>query len=395
MNYFSLDEFNDEGKHVLVRVDYNLPVDEEGNVIDDQRIKLTIPTLKYLLSLNSKIIVMTHFKRPKGKVVEELRVDKIAEALENNIGIKVKKLNYSTGAEVENAISDQQDEIIFLENIQFEQGEVDNTEKFGKALASLADVFVLDAFGQAHRAYGSLCQVEKFIPSFAGKLLENEMDKLDMVTEDPELPVVGIIGGAKKDKIELIKTLLDRGFNIIIGGMLANTFIKANGIDVKGSKYDENSIDLAKELMSTYRDQITLPVDAVCGSEFDANAEVKVTGLDSIPDGWLIMDIGPVTRQMYKDKLSEARTIFWGGPIGVFEWDNFAEGTKSISDHIAGLNCIKIIGGGESAAAVNKFGHSHEMTHVSSGGGACLKYLSGESLPALKALEENYERYSE
>jgi phosphoglycerate kinase len=394
LRYFNLDEFNEEGKRVLVRVDYNLPIDDKGEVIDDQRIKLTLPTLKYLLSLNSKIIVMTHFKRPKGKVVEELRVDKIAKALEKNIGVKVRKLNYSTGAEVENAIDDQQDEIIFLENIQFESGEMDNSEKLGKALASLADVFVLDAFGQAHRAYGSLCQVEKFIPSFAGKLLENEMKKLDMVAKEPKMPVVGIIGGAKKDKIELIKTLLDRGFHIIIGGVLANTFLKAGGIDIKGSKYDDNSISIAKELMSHYMDQITLPVDVRCASEFSENADVTTTSLDSIPEGWLIMDIGPVTAQLYKDKLSEARTIFWGGPIGVFEWEKFAKGTKDIAEHVAGLNSIKIIGGGESAAAVKMFGHAHEMTHVSSGGGACLKYLSGEQLPALNALEENYERYS-
>ncbi len=394
VEFFTLDDFAEEGKRVLVRVDYNLPFDENGNIMNDQRIKLTLPTFKYLISLNSKIIVMTHFKRPKGKIVEELRVDKIAERFEELVEKPVKKMNFSTGAEVESAIKEQEDEIIFLENIQFESGEMENSEKFGRTLASYADAFILDAFGQAHREYASLCLVQKFIPSFAGRLLENEIENLDIIAKNPKRPIVAIIGGAKNDKIDVIENLLQKKFEIIVGGVLANTFLKANGIDIKGSKYDKEGIKKASALMSEYREQISIPVDVVAAAEFSEKSESEVCGLDSIHEGWLIMDIGPVTRQMYKDKLSSAMTIFWSGPIGVFEWPKFAEGSKAIAEYLGDLSCARVIGGGESATAVIQFGVAEKMTHVSSGGGAALKYMTGKPLPAVIALEESYERYS-
>ena len=376
-----------DNKKVIVRVDYNVPI-KDGKVADDTRINRTLPTINYLLEKDCKIILMSHLGRPKGKVVEDLRLDPIGRRMSEILKKDVKKLNNNTGPEVEKAASKMQPkDIILLENIQFHPGEIANDDSFGKELANLADVYVNDGFGQCHRTYGSYCAITKFIPSCVGFLVEKEINELGKLLE-PEKPFVAIIGGAKADKISVIKSLLPKVDNMIIGGVLANTFQKAKGLDIKASKFDEETLEQAKEIADD--NKIVLPEDVLAADKFEEGAETKNVSINDIPDGWMVVDIGKNSVKNYCDLLRKAKTIVWAGPLGVFEIDAFADGTKKIAKFLAGLDSTTIIGGGDSAAAVNKFGLAEKMTHVSTGGGASLEFIEKEGkLPALVALEES------
>ncbi len=378
-----------EGKRVLVRVDFNVPL-TEGRVADDTRIRAALPTINYLLQHGAKVILMSHLGRPKGKVVDELRLDPVAERLSELVDRPVRKLDDCVGPEVEAAVARMQPgDVFLLENTRFHPEEKSNAPAFAEKLASLADVFVNDAFGAAHRAHASVVGVAEYLPSVAGFLMEKEIAFLGQALAAPEHPFVAILGGAKiSSKIGVIDNLLTRVDGLLIGGGMANTFLKAQGHEIGQSLVEDDSLDVAREMLERAGERLVLPVDVVIADRFDAEADSKVMPVDQVPDDWLILDIGPETVELFKRKLAGARTVVWNGPLGVFEFPRFAEGTFAIARFLADLEATTIIGGGDVVAAVGQAGVADRIDHVSTGGGASLEFLEGKPLPGIAALED-------
>ncbi len=380
-------DINVTGKRVLVRVDFNVPL-AEGKVADDTRLRAALPTIQYLLDQGAKVILMSHLGRPKGKVVEELRMDPVAERLSELLGRPVRKLDDCVGDEVKAAVAEMRPgDVILLENTRFHPEERKNDPDFAKKLAELADVFVNDAFGTAHRAHASTVGVAQYLPAVAGLLMEKELNFLGKALESPERPFVALLGGAKiSDKIGVIENLLTRVDALLIGGGMANTFLKAQGYEVGQSLVEDESLGVAKELLERAGEKLALPVDAVVADRFAADAASKAVPVDEVPPDWRILDIGPRTVELFKEKLAEARTVVWNGPLGVFEFPKFAAGTEAIARFLADLEATTIIGGGDVVAAVRRAGVADRITHVSTGGGAALEFLEGKELPGVAAL---------
>ena len=395
----SLDKSKLEGKKVLVRVDFNVPLDENGNITDDTRIRAAIPTINYLINNSAKIILAAHFGRPKGKVNEKMRLTPVAERLSDILKKQVNLTESCIGKEaLEKSNNLNNGDILLLENVRFYEEEEKNDLDFAKNLAAHADMYVNDAFGAAHRAHASTQGVTKFLePSVAGFLLEKELKYLQGAIDSPKRPLAAIVGGSKvSSKIGVLDSLLDKCDKIIIGGGMIFTFYKARGLDVGNSLVEEDKLDLARNLEAKAKIkgvELLLPSDVVLASEFSPNAESKVSQIDSISGNWMGLDIGPQSIKLFQNTLSECKTIIWNGPMGVFEFDKFAEGTNAIATTLADLSSFSevctIIGGGDSVAAVEKAGLASKMSHISTGGGASLELLEGKTLPGVAALKDS------
>ncbi len=383
-----------KGKRVLVRVDFNVPLDVETRKIsDDSRIRAALPTIKYLIDQGSKVILCTHFGRPKGKVVEEMRLSPIAERLSELLNKPVKNTSDCIGAEVEEMASKlNEGEVLLLENLRFHPEEEKNDPDFAKSLAKLADVYVNDAFGTAHRAHASTAGVADYLPAVAGFLIEKEIDYLGQALTDPGRPFAMIVGGAKvADKIALLDNIMQKVNVLVIGGGMANTFIKAQGYDVGNSKVEDDQLDFAKGLIeqaSAKGVNLLLPIDAEVAEEFSTESNHKTVLLNEVPNGWMILDIGPESIKKFCDELKKCKTIVWNGPMGVFEFPSFAAGTRAIASLAASVDATTIIGGGDTAAAVESAGVAPKMTHISTGGGASLEFLEGKNLPGIAVLQD-------
>ncbi len=378
-----------EAKRVLVRVDFNVPL-AEGKVTDDTRIRAALPTINYLLEHGAKVILMSHLGRPKGKVVDKLRLSAVPERLAELLGRPVRKLDDCVGRKVEAAVAEmRRGDVILLENTRFHPEEESNDPVYARELASLADIFVNDAFGAAHRAHASTVGVAEYLPSVAGFLMEKEITFLGKALAAPDHPFVAILGGAKiSSKIGLIDNLLTKVDGLLIGGGMANTFLKAQGHEIGQSLVEDDSLDVARETLERAGERLALPVDVVVADRFDAEADSKVVPVGQVPEDWRILDIGPETVELFKRKLAGAKTVVWNGPMGVFEFPRFAEGTFAIARFLADLEAITIIGGGDVVAAVGQAGVADRIAHVSTGGGASLEFLEGNPLPAVAALED-------
>jgi phosphoglycerate kinase len=378
-----------QGKRVLLRVDFNVPL-QNGAITDDRRIRSALPTINTLLDGGATVIAMSHLGRPKGKVVEELRLTLVAARLADLLDRPVTKLDDCVGPGVEQAVHQAQPgDVILLENLRFHAEETQNDPEFARRLASLADLYVDDAFGVVHRAQASVVGVAEYLPAVAGFLLEQELAALGGVLEDPEQPFVAILGGAKiSGKIEVIDNLLPKVKRLLIGGGMANTFFKAKGYPVGDSLVEDDAIEIAVATLKQGAEKLMLPVDVVVADAFAADAESKVVPAAQVPDGWRIMDIGPETLRRFGEALRPARTVVWNGPMGVFEFPAFAEGTFALARQLAEIDAITIIGGGDSASAIEQSGLAGEMTHISTGGGASLEFLSGKVLPGVAALDD-------
>lgn len=392
MDKKTIKDINIKDKKVIIRVDYNVPLDKELKITDDRRIKESLPTITYALKEGArKVILMSHLGRPQDKVVEELRLTPVARKLEKLLGEKVLKLDDCVGDAIRQKIECSQERVILLENLRFHKEEEKNDSNFAKSLASLADIYVNDAFGTAHRAHASTAGITKFLPSVAGFLIEKEIEYLGKAVENPHRPFVVIMGGAKvSDKITMIENLLSKSDAILIGGGMAYTFLKSQGKNIGTSKLEADKVDVARTLLEKAKKakvKIEISSDFVVVTKFDSSADMKI--VKDIPDGWMGVDIGPETRKRFKDTLSMAKTVVWNGPVGVFENDAFAQGTKEIAEYLAGLKGVTtIVGGGDSAAAVSKFKLDNKMTHISTGGGASLEFLEGKELPGIAALQD-------
>lgn len=392
MNKKSIKDVEVKGKKVFCRVDFNVPM-QNGEITDDTRIQAALPTIEYLTSQGAKVILASHLGRPKGQVVEELRLDPVAKRLSDLTGKEIVKTDAVFGPEVDEAIAGlSEGDILLIENVRFEAGEEKNDEQLAQAFADMADLYVNDAFGAAHRAHASTAGVAEKLPSVAGFLMEKEIDVLGKALENPERPFTAIIGGAKvKDKIGVIENLLEKVDNLIVGGGLAYTFIKAQGHEIGKSLLEEDKIELAKEFMAKAKEKgvnFVLPVDAVVADDFSETANTKAVPIDQIPSDWEALDIGPATREKYSKIVKESKLIIWNGPMGVFEMDAFANGTKAVAEALAETDGYTVIGGGDSAAAVEKFGLAEIMDHVSTGGGASLEFMEGKVLPGVAALDD-------
>jgi 3-phosphoglycerate kinase len=378
------------GKKVLVRVDFNVPIDEKGNVLDEERIVSSLQTINYLVENNAKVILMSHLGRPNGEVIEKLKMDKVAKALGDLIDKEVIKIDDCIGEQVKARIQQMKDkDIALLENLRFYKEEEENDSGFAEELASLADIYVNDAFANSHRSHASMEGITKFIPSYAGFLVEKEMTILSKIMQNPEKPFVAIIGGAKADKIAVIRNLLNFADKIIVGGILANTFLKANGSNIGISKFDSESVNAARELLSQANGRIILPVDAFAAKSIEKGENSKIVKIEKMTDGLMIGDIGPDTIALYKKEMKNAKTVVWGGPLGAFEYEKFEGGTHEIALFLSDLKAKVFIGGGESGTAMKKFGLENKVNFISTGGGAFLQFLSGKTLPAIKALQKN------
>lgn len=393
MNKKTVKDIDVNGKRVLVRVDFNVPLDENGKITDDTRIKAALPTIQYLIDNGAKTILVSHLGRPKG-VTESLRMNPVAARLQELLGKPVKKLDDAIGPDVEAAVNSMSPgEVILLENIRFYKEEEANDQDFAKKLASLADVYVNDAFGTAHRAHASTEGVAHYIPtSVAGFLMQKEIDYLGKAVTTPERPYVAILGGAKvKDKIPVINNLIDKVDVLLIGGGMAYTFLKAKGYEIGKSLLDESNLELTKELMDKAADKgikFELPVDVLAATELSPDADTKIVPVTEIPSEMMGVDIGPETMNIYSDYIKNAGTVVWNGPMGVFEMEPFAAGTRAIAQAMADSKAVTIVGGGDSAAAVEQMGFADKMSHVSTGGGASLEFLEGKQLPGVVALND-------
>jgi phosphoglycerate kinase len=392
MNKKTIKDIDIKGKRVLMRVDFNLPLDENQNIADDTRIRAALPTIQYALQQNARLILISHLGRPKGKRVDTLSLRPVALRLSELLGRDVDMAGDCIGPEVkQKADSLKQGGILLLENTRFHKEETDNDPGFAKELACLGEVYVSDAFGSVHRAHASTEGVTHYLPSVAGFLLEKEIEYLGKVTKSPEKPFVLILGGAKvSDKIGVITNMLDKVDAIIIGGGMAYTFLQAQGKNIGNSKLERDKTDLAKEILSQAQSQgvkIHLPKDNVIAVSFSADAQNKIIGED-IPEGWMALDVGPKTTDEFIQALKEAKTVVWNGPLGVCEWDAFSKASKRIAQFLSTSGATTIIGGGDTAAAVAKFGLSAKMSHVSTGGGASLEFLEGKTLPGIAVLQD-------
>jgi len=380
------------GKRVFCRVDFNVPM-VEGKISDDTRIRAVLPTINYMVEKGAKVILASHMGRPKGEVNEELRLTPVAKHLSELIHKPVQMLEESIGDSVEQAISKMENgDIVLLENVRFHKGEEKNDPQLAEQFAKLADLFVNDAFGAAHRAHASTEGIAKHIPAVSGLLMEKELDILGKALSNPERPFTAIIGGAKvKDKIGVIDHLLDIVDNLLIGGGLSYTFARAQGYDIGKSLVEEDKIELAKSFIDKAKEKgvnLYLPVDVIIANEFSKDAETKVVTIDSIPSDWMGLDIGPKTKEQYADVIRDSKLVIWNGPMGVFEMKSFAEGTKGVAEAMATTNAFTVIGGGDSAAAVEKFEVADKMDHISTGGGASLEFMEGKDLPGVVALND-------
>jgi len=376
-----------------MRADFNVPVNEQGEITDDKRITAALPTIKYLVDHKAKVILMSHFGRPKGKPVDSMRLDPVAKRLSELLGQPVVKVDDCIGEVVEQAVANlNEGDVLLLENVRFYAEEEANDLEFAKKLAAVGDIYVNDAFGTAHRAHASTAGVAEYLPAVSGFLMEKELKFLGGAVNDPKRPFVAILGGAKvQDKIAVIEALLNKVDTLIIGGGMAYTFLKAKGYEIGKSLLDADRIDFCKKIMADAEAkgvQLLLPVDVVVAAEFAADAEHKVVAADQIPADWEGLDIGPETIKLFNDAIAKAETVIWNGPMGVFEFPAFAKGTNAVAQALADSSAITIIGGGDSAAAVEQAGLAEKMTHVSTGGGASLEFLEGKELPGVAALND-------
>lgn len=388
----SMNDVDVKGKRVFVRVDFNVPM-EAGKITDETRIRAAIPTIEQLVNAGAKVILASHLGRPKGEVNEEMRLTAVGTRLAELMSKPVTKLDESIGAAVEAVVNNMQDgDIVLLENVRFHKGEEKNDAALAQEFAKLADMYINDAFGAAHRAHASTEGIAKFVPAVSGLLMEKELDVLGKALSNPERPFTAIIGGAKvKDKISVIENLLDKVDHLIIGGGLVFTFVKAMGHDIGNSLLEEDKIELAKSFIEQAKAkgvQLHMPVDAVVANEFSKDAQTQVVAIDAIPSDWMGLDIGPKTAENYAEVIKASKLIIWNGPMGVFEMEKFANGTKTVADAMAVTEGYTIIGGGDSAAAVEKFEVADKMDHISTGGGASLELMEGKELPGIIALND-------
>lgn len=376
-------------KIVLIRVDFNVPI-QDGKVGDDTRIKAALPTIDYLLERDAALILTSHLGRPKGAYNPSLSLRPVAEYLDQMIEAKVTFGEDCIGPKAERAVSELKlGEVLLLENTRFHAGEKGNDPEMAKELAKHADLFVNDAFGTAHRAHTSNVGVAQYLPAVAGFLLEKEIRYLGDTIQNPAHPFIAILGGAKvSGKTKVIRNLIGKVDEILIGGGIANTFFLAQGYQVGESLVEEDVLDLAKELLEEAGEKLKLPVDLVIASEFDKEAEKKTIPVMDVPEGWQILDIGEKTVEVYGESVNKAATVVWNGPMGVFEFERFAQGTFNLAKKVAESNAVSIVGGGESASAIRKAGLQDQITHISTGGGASLQMLKGETLPGLEALDD-------
>jgi phosphoglycerate kinase len=392
MNKKSVRDVEVSGKKVLVRVDFNVPL-ENGNIADDTRIRETLPTIRYLIERGAKVILASHLGRPQGQVVEELRLTPVAARLADLLGKPVAKADEAIGAAVQAEVAALGDgDVLLLENVRFYPGEEKNDPAFAKELAKLADLYVNDAFGAAHRAHASTEGVAHDLPAVSGLLMEKELSVLGKALSNPDRPFTAIVGGAKvKDKIDVITNLLNIANNVIIGGGLSYTFLKAQGYEIGKSLVDNSKLDLALELLRKAKERkvnFMLPVDIVVADDFSEKANTRFVPIQEIPSDWEGVDIGPKTREAYAKTIAASKLVVWNGPMGVFEIEPFSNGTRAVAEACAATQAYTVIGGGDSAAAVEKFHLAEKMDHISTGGGASLEFMEGKALPGVVALND-------
>lgn len=395
MNYTNKKTIKDievKDKKILVRCDFNVPLDSSGNITNTKRIDSSLKTINYLLSHQAKVILCSHLGRPKGQFNKKFSLKPVAEYLSTVLNTNLIFASDIIGKNAHIAIDSMKSgEVVLLENLRFHKEETENDPEFSKQLSSLADIYVNDAFGTCHRAHASTVGVTQYLPSVCGFLIERELSIICKAIENPQRPFLAVLGGAKvSDKINVIDALLNKVDALIIGGGMSYTFTNALGYPVGNSMYESDKIDFAKDMMARAKEKdvkIFLPLDIKIGKEFKSDTETQIVDADKIPDGWMGLDIGPKTQHSFSEAIKESSTVIWNGPLGVFEWDDFSQGTKAIARAIAESNATSIIGGGDSAAAVEKFGFADKMTHVSTGGGASLKLLEGVPLPGIEAID--------
>ena len=394
MNKKTIEDIDVSGKKVLVRVDFNVPLDENGRITDETRIKAALPTIKYLLEHNAAVILCSHLGRPKGEFNMKYSLAPVASRLKEIFGEnRVTFASDIIGESAKQAVASlKPGNIVLLENLRFHKEEEKNDPAFAKALAAYADIYVNDAFGTAHRAHASTAGVADYLPAVAGELIGKELSVMGKALDNPERPFVAILGGRKvSDKIGVINNLLEKVDTLIIGGAMSYTFFKAMGLNIGNSLVEEDKLSLAKQLLAKAEAKgikMLLPVDCVLANDFNAQAEMLTVDYDKIPDGWEGMDIGPKTRELYAQAIKPAKTVIWNGPMGVFEFPRFAEGTKAVAKAMSECSGTTIIGGGDSAAAVEQLGFASKITHISTGGGASLEFLEGKKLPGIEALQD-------
>ena len=394
LNKKTIEDIDVNGKRVLARCDFNVPL-KDGEITNDKRIVAALPTIKYLMEHGAKVILCSHLGRPKGEYKPEFSLAPVAKRLSEYLGVEVKLAEDPevVGANAKAMASELKNgEVMLLENVRYRAEETKNEENFSKELASLADVFVNDAFGTAHRAHCSTTGVASYLPAVCGYLIQKEIKFMGGALANPKRPLVAILGGAKvSDKIGVIENLIDKCDTIIVGGGMAYTFMRYFGHNIGDSLLEADWVEKAGEMMKAAEDKgvkFLIPVDNKVGKEYDENTESKIVSSDDIPDGWMGLDIGPKTQELFADAIKGAGTVIWNGPMGVSEWENFASGTISIAKAVADSGAISIIGGGDSVAAVTKLGFADKMSHISTGGGASLEFLEGKDLPGICALQD-------
>lgn len=392
-NKKTLQDIDVSDKKVLVRCDFNVPFDGEGNITDTKRVDESLKTIKYLIDHNAKVILCSHLGRPKGKVKPDFSLRPVAKYLSKVLGKDVKMASDVVGEGAKRVTSElKPGDVCLLENLRFEEGEEKNDDAFAKKLASLADIYVNDAFGTCHREHASTSGVTKYLPSVCGFLIQKEINVMGEALKNPKRPFVSILGGAKvSDKIGVITNLLEKVDTLIIGGGMAYTFMNALGYSVGTSICESDKLELAKDIMAKSKEKgvkFLLPVDNKVGKEYSPDTEAQVVDADKIPDGWMGLDIGPKTEKLFADAIKGAGTVVWNGPMGVSEWERFSGGTTAVARAIAESGAVSIIGGGDSAAAIQKLGFADKMTHISTGGGASLRFLEDQPLPGLVSLDD-------
>ena len=391
MNKKSVKDIDAKGKRVLVRVDFNVPLDKDLNITDDNRIQKALETINYIIESKGKLILMSHLGRPKGQVKLEMSLGPVAKYLSNLLGKEVKMMGDCIGDEVVQAVSEMSEgDVILLENLRFHKEETKNDPEFAKKLASLGDIFVNDAFGTCHRAHASTEGITHYLESVSGFLVQKEIEYFQGVLDNPKKPFIFILGGAKvSDKIPVIENMMDKADTILIGGAMAYTFLKAKGVEIGSSRVENEMLETVSKIFEKASQsgvEILLPLDHVATDNFELALNVKITESESIEQGWMGVDIGPKTIDLFCGKIKDAGTIVWNGPVGVFENDQFGAGSKALGESIAASSAVSVIGGGDTAAAVVKFSVADKMSHISTGGGASLEYLEGKVLPGVAAL---------
>lgn len=389
----TIEDIQVKGKRVLVRCDFNVPMDENKVITDENRLRGALPTIKYLMEHGARVILCSHLGRPKGEFNMKYSLKPVAKRLSEMLGVEVKMADDVIGPSAKALAASLKDgEVMLLENVRFHKEEEKNDPDFAKALASYADIYVNDAFGTAHRAHASTAGVADYLPAVAGFLIGKELSIMGKALDNPERPFVAILGGRKvSDKIGVINNLLEKVDTLIIGGAMSYTFFKAMGLNIGNSLVEEDKLELAKQLLAKAEAKgikMLLPVDCVLADDFNADAKMLTVDYDKIPDGWEGMDIGPKTRELYAQAIKPAKTVIWNGPMGVFEFPRFAEGTKAVAKALSECTGTTIIGGGDSAAAVEQLGFADKITHISTGGGASLEFLEGLELPGVAALND-------